>query len=44
MVESSNVATGSSWPAFAQGYQLITPIGSGSFGLVWKAKCVDGSN
>lgn len=30
------------WPAKALNYKLITPIGMGSFGLVWKAECLEG--
>ena len=31
----------SQWPAKSQGYQLLGPIGQGSYGLVWAAKCID---
>ena len=29
------------WPTKSSGYELINPIGQGSFGLVWLAKCCD---
>jgi serine/threonine-protein kinase OSR1/STK39 len=32
------------WPAKAKSYELVTAIGMGSFGLVWKAKCIEGPN
>jgi len=32
----------SNWPAKAANYKLLTPIGMGSFGLVWKAECLEG--
>ena len=32
------------WPAKANGYRLDGPIGQGSFGLVWKAVCIDQSS
>ena len=32
------------WPAKASGYKLHCPIGLGSFGLVWKASCIEGPN
>lgn len=41
MVESH---PSNSWPAKAAAYNLVSPIGMGSFGLVWKAKCVEGAN
>jgi hypothetical protein len=45
MVESlSSQATPHGWIAKAKAYQLLTPIGMGSFGLVWKAKCIEGVN
>jgi serine/threonine protein kinase len=31
-----------SWPAKSTSYKLLTPIGQGSFGLVWKAECIEG--
>jgi serine/threonine protein kinase len=27
------------WPSKAKGFKLISVIGSGSFGLVWRAQC-----
>ena len=30
-----------SWPVEARSYELIGPVGQGSFGLVWNAKCID---
>ena len=33
----------SSWPTDKEGYELITPVGQGSFGLIWKAKCTNGT-
>ena len=45
MVETlANTGSKASWPAKASSYKLITPIGMGSFGLVWKAKCIEGGN
>lgn len=35
MVESNKTG----WPAKAEQYKLLTPIGMGSFGIVWKAEC-----
>ena len=32
------------WPTKSKGYQLVGPIGQGSFGLVWKATCIDASS
>lgn len=29
------------WPTQRQGYELISPIGLGNLGLVWKAKCTE---
>ena len=29
------------WPAKAEGYKLLAPVGQGAYGLVWKAKCID---
>lgn len=34
----------SPWPLKAQHYKLIAPVGIGSFGLVWKAECIEGQN
>jgi serine/threonine-protein kinase OSR1/STK39 len=28
------------WPSKATGFKLISAIGSGSFGLVWRAQCI----
>ena len=45
MVEKlSTQAATHGWMAKAKSYQLLTPIGMGSFGLVWKAKCIEGDN
>ena len=30
------------WPTKQSGYKLDIVIGIGNFGLVWKAKCVEG--
>ena len=38
MVESNKPG----WPAKAESYQLLTAIGMGSFGIVWKAECKEG--
>ena len=32
------------WPTKSTGYKLICAIGQGSFGLVWKAQCVDSTS
>ena len=32
------------WPTKAINYKLHTPIGQGSFGLVWKAECITGGH
>ena len=29
------------WPTKSTGYKLLGPIGQGSFGLVWNARCID---
>lgn len=29
------------WPVKTSGYELIGPVGQGSYGLVWKSKCID---
>lgn len=42
MVESISLYSSTQWPANAASYQLNTPIGQGSFGLVWKAECLQG--
>jgi len=35
---------GASWPALALAYSLDNVIGQGSFGLVWRATCLDGEH
>jgi serine/threonine protein kinase len=42
MVERITLFNSTSWPANASSYKLHTPIGQGSFGLVWKAECLEG--
>jgi hypothetical protein len=32
------------WPVESSGYILIGPVGQGSFGLVWNAKCIDSTS
>jgi serine/threonine protein kinase len=41
MVERNTLFTSTSWPSNASSYKLNTPIGQGSFGLVWKAECLE---
>ena len=30
------------WPSHPSGYKLEMAIGIGSFGIVWKAQCIEG--
>ena len=32
----------SQWPCKPDGYELEMVVGLGSFGIVWKAKCLEG--
>lgn len=32
------------WPSSSKGYELISPLGLGFFGIVWKAKVLEGLN
>lgn len=32
------------WPTSSKSYTLVAPIGTGSFGFVWKADVIEGCN